>query len=224
MEEKTNPMEKYKGFDSETGEEISLPEMFQQFVNYNNLKITGSVTVKALMDKLEKAPNSLTLQELQKLGKKLNTPVNTHTEFYMTGLSEAFSDYVMEKMSKNCSLFLWKILQNLEDGVFTNKIKGKDIESVEHLATILKVSRTTIYDVRRELEEFNIARFVMTDTKGLLIIPNPSFFKKSFISPITFKTFEEEIKNNNYLEYLYFKKKHEVSLANVIKRRPSVKR
>ena len=196
-------------YETETGEEVELEKLFQDYIRNNKMRISKkSESINELMEKITQNPLSLNLEQIQKIAKYNGIPLESFNRFTMINLSECYLDVELSSTSRNMFHEFIKLMRkgNKVDK-YTN---NKNIKSMQEFYDNLGMSRATFYRTKKELEDKRLIKIIETIDR-MLILFNPVYVRCGKIESILFQEFEEEIKINNPLEWLFLKKKHENS-------------
>ena len=107
--------------DDTTGEMLSVEQVVEEYVRLKNYSVTKKRdSIDKLIERLQKDEESLTKEDMLRIAKKCNAPINSFYSFYMVSLSPYYMDV---EMSKNGKLIPYRIdgkdryysLQQLKD-------------------------------------------------------------------------------------------------------------
>lgn len=200
---------KYSAINNETGEIEEIENLFKEHIKENSLRIyKKNESVEKIMERLKSNPNSLSLQQIQKLAKSLGFPIDSMNSFYMVSLAPCFLDL---ELTASTNKILSDLLKLLSNGSRVERYRNKKhIKSMEDFYLNLDISRATFYRAKKELEDKRLVKMYESDERFLVFF-NPVYIRCGKMDNAVFTEFEEEIKKVNYLEWLFFKRKFNLS-------------
>ena len=192
-----------------TGELLTAEKVAEEYIKLKNLTIyKKKESVDQLMIKLDECADDLTKEDILRIAKKLDHPINSFYKFYMVSLSPYYMDL---DMSKGASTLLNKMLKMVVNGHLVDRhLNNKPIKTLKSLYATLDVSKSTFQRARLELEKLRLIKCLDgNDTFSVLF--NPIYIRCGNMNEFTFYEFEKEIKEYNYLEWLYYRKCYNLS-------------
>ena len=195
--------------DSETGEIVSIEKAVEEYIRLKNYSVTKKRdSMDKILKKLETDADSLTKEEILRLAKKNNIPINSFYSFYMVSLSPNYMDV---EVSKNASSLLNKMLKMVVNGHLIDKhLNNKPINTMKSLYEALGVTKATFYRAKGELEKARLIK-CLEGKESFAVLFNPIYIRCGQMDESTFFEFEDEIKEYNYIEWLYFRKVYSVA-------------
>ena len=195
--------------DDTTGEMLSVEQVVEEYVRLKNYSVTKKRdSIDKLIERLQKDEESLTKEDILRIAKKCNAPINSFYSFYMVSLSPYYMDV---EMSKNASSVLNKMLKMVVNGHLIDRYaNNKPILTMKGFYESLGVTRPTFYRAKSELEKNRMIK-CLEGKDSFVVLFNPIYVRCGQMDEATFFEFEEEIKEYNYIEWLYFKKVYSVA-------------
>ena len=195
--------------DDTTGEILTIEQVVEEYVRLKNYSVTKKRdNIDKLIERLQKDEDSLSKEDILRIAKKYNAPINSFYKFYMVSLSPYYMDV---EMSKNASSVLNKMLKMVVNGHLIDRYSNnKPITTMKGLYEALEVTRATFYRAKSELEKCRMIK-CLEGKDSFVVIFNPIYVRCGNMDESTFFEFEEEIKEYNYVEWLYFKKVYSVA-------------
>lgn len=193
----------------ETGELLDVEVVVSEYARLKNYSVTKRRdSLDIIQKKLETCADQLTQQDIVRLAKKNRIPIDSLYTFYMVSLSPYYMDL---EISKQSNKILNKLLKMVVNGHLVESYSNnKPIKTLKSLYECLDVSKASFYRAKSELEKLRIIRCLEGDD-SFVILFNPIYIRCGNMNEFTFFEFESEIMEYNYLEYLFFKKKYNLS-------------
>lgn len=194
-----------------TGELLTAEKVAEEYIKLKNLTIhRKKESVDQLMMKLEECADDLSKEDILRIAKKLDHPINSFYKFYMVSLSPYYMDL---DMSKGASTLLNKMLKLVVNGHLVDRYaNNKPIKSLKGLYESLGITKTTFHNSKTELEKLRLIK-CYEGKDSYTVLFNPIYIRCGNMNEFTFFEFEKEIKEYNYLEWLYYRKCYNLSGA-----------
>ena len=188
---------------------IEAERVAEEYIKLKNLTIhRKKESVDELMIKLDECADDLNKEDILRIAKKLDHPINSFYKFYMVSLSPYYMDL---DMSKGASTLLNKMLKLVVNGHLVDRhLNNKPIKTLKSLYDSLEVSRSTFQRGRIELEKLRLIK-CLDGNDSFNVLFNPIYIRCGNMNEFTFFEFEKEIKEYNYLEWLYYRKCYNLS-------------
>lgn len=195
--------------DEQTGEMLEPERVVEEYIKIKNLTVNRKKeTIDKLMIKLEECADDLSKEDILRIAKKLDHPINSFYKFYMVSLSPYYMDL---DMSKGASRLLNKMLKLVANGHLVDRYSNnKPIKTLKGLYESLGITKTVFHNSKTELEKLRLIK-CYEGKDSYTVLFNPIYIRCGNMNEFTFFEFEKEIKEYNYLEWLYYRKCYNLS-------------
>ena len=183
-----------------TGELLTAEKVAEEYIKLKNLTIhRKKESVDQLMIKLDECADDLTKEDILRIAKRLDHPINSFYKFYMVSLSPYYMDL---DMSKGASTLLNKMLKMVVNGHLVDRhLNNKPIKTLKSLYATLDVSKSTFQRARLELEKLRLIKCLDgNDTFSVLF--NPIYIRCGNMNEFTLYEFENGSKDMDRIEFL----------------------